>query len=490
MSADEVRVNFASEKKFIEDRYCFGVEQALARAGFLETCDLITLQAFVLYLTIVRCQGEARVGWALSRSAIAVAQSLGMHRDGSHFGLAPFECEMRRRLWWQLCVLDFRNSEKQGTEPSIAAGTYDTKLPLNINDSDLLPDATATPEPRIGLTEMTLTLIACELTSAVFTLQRARNNNAPLSSIIGSTTRGKDAIIQEFCQHLQDRYVKYCTDSNPMSWIVSNMCQLIIYKMESILLLPLMQAVSKPEIAKEASDQIFVKSIKIVELRRNLEVEKTKQWHWYIRTIVQWHAVAYLLSELCVREPDDNVTWAWNVLDTVFQDWKNFREQGAPGVLWLPMRKLIARARHKREADLNAAREAEAAQLQKSTHQNLNPDPNPMFSSTDLSNGINISESSQDLQHPGYRGAVGGYQGLWLQQPLQPHYPAASTPTPWLLEDSAMQELGLDMNGLDANMQWEGLDDVMQQFHPTLVEAPDTATSSSGGWDPLWWKMD
>jgi len=153
MSVDEIRINFASEKKFIQDRYCFAAEQALARASFLDSCDLITLQAFVLYLTIVRCQGEARVGWALSRPAVAVAQSLGMHRDGSHFGLAPFECEMRCRVWWQLCVLDFRNSEKQGTEPSIAAGTYDTKLPLNINDSDLLPNATVSPEPRIGLTE-------------------------------------------------------------------------------------------------------------------------------------------------------------------------------------------------------------------------------------------------------------------------------------------------------------------------------------------------
>jgi len=268
------------------------------------------------------------------------------------------------------------------------------------------------------------------------------------------------------------------------------MCQLIIYKMESILLLPLMQAVSKPEIAKEASDQIFVKSIKIAELRRNLEVEQTKQWHWYIRTIVQWHAVAYLLSELCVREPDDNVTCAWNMLDSVFQDWKNFREQGAPGVLWMPMKKFIARARHKRELDLNAAKEAEAAKLQISTHQNLNPDPNPLPASTNPTTGTNISENPSNVPHPTYRGAVGGYQAPWLQQPVQPHYPTASTPTPWLLEDSAMQELGLGMNALDANMQWEGLDDLMQEFHPSLVEAPDTTAASSAGWDVFWWKMD
>jgi hypothetical protein len=481
MSAEEVRMNFATDKKLIQDRYCFGLEQALAKANFLDSTDLVTLQAFVMYLTIIRCQNESRVGWALSRSAIAVAQSLGLHRDGTHFNLLPFECEMRRRLWWQLCVLDFRNSEKHGTEPSIVAGTYDTKLPANINDSDLSPDATIPPEPRTGLTEMVLTLISCELTSAVFTLQRARNNNAPMPSIIGSKIMGRDAIIQEFCQHLQNTYVRYCTDDSPASYVVTNMCQLLIYKMESILLLPLNQAVSKPSVAKEASDLIFMKSIKIVELRRNLEVEKTKQWHWYIRTIVQWHAVAYLLSELCVREPDDNVTWAWNVLDSVFQDWTNFREQGAPGVLWLPMKKLIARARHKREMDLSAAREAEATK--QVTQQDLKQDLAALPEGGNAVLGTAIIGNPQNMAFLGYAGYQGGYQGQWLQ-PQQ--YPVAATPTPWLLEDSAMQDLGLDMNGFDPNMQWEGVDDLMQEFHSTVVQGPDTMTNSTGGWDPLW----
>lgn len=476
MSADEVRMNFASDKKFVQDRYCFGLEQALARAGFLDSTELATLQAFVLYLTIIRCQNDTRVGWALSRSATAVAQSLGLHRDGTHFDLPVFECEMRRRLWWQLCVLDFRNSEKQGTEPSIAAGTYDTNLPLNINDSDLLPSATSPPEARPGLTEMTLTLIACELASAVFTLQRARNNNAPLSSIIGSMVMGKDAIIQEFCQHLQDKYVRYCTDDSPTSWITKNMCQLLILKMESILLLPLNQAVSKPSVTKEASDQIFIKSIRIVEFRRNLEVEQTKQWHWYIRTIVQWHAVAYLLSELCVREPDDNVTWAWNVLDAVFQDWKNFREQGAPGVLWLPMKKLIARARHKREMDLSAAREAE--QAKQAMQLSVKPESKSLAEDVCTNFGAaGALQNSQDIPYMGFGGYQGGYPEQWLQSQ---QYPVAA-PTPWLLEDSAMQDLGLD-----PNMQWEGVDDLMQEFHSSIVQGPDTMTASTGGWDPLW----
>jgi Fungal specific transcription factor domain len=478
MTAAEVQMNFAVEKKLIQDRYCFGLEQALARAGFLDSTDLTTLQAFVLYLTIIRCQSETRVGWALSRSANAVAQSLGLHRDGTHFGLPPFECEMRRRLWWQLCILDFRNSEKQGTEPSIAAGTYDTNLPLNINDSDLIPNAMNPPEPRTGLTEMTMTLIACELTSAVFTLQRARNTNVPLTSIVGSTSAGKDTIIREFCQHLQDSYVRHCTDGTSMAWVVKNMCELLTYKMECILLLPLHQAMSKPAILKEVSDQIFIKSIKIVELRRNLEVEMTKQWHWYIRTIVQWHAVAYLLSELCVRDSDDNVTWAWNVLDSVFQDWTNFREQGAPGVLWLPMKKLIARARHKREMDLIAAREGETEKPQI-----IKQDSHSLVENMNTNIEKGILENAHNVPYVGMGGQQSGYPEQWLQS--QQCF-AAVAPTPWLLEDSAMQDLGLDMNGFDPNLQWEGADDLMQEFHSSLVPGPDMITMSTGGWDPLW----
>lgn len=48
---------------------------------------------------------------------IRMGQALGLHRDGTHFDyLSPFEIEMRRRVWWTLCMLDVRASEDQGTD--------------------------------------------------------------------------------------------------------------------------------------------------------------------------------------------------------------------------------------------------------------------------------------------------------------------------------------------------------------------------------------
>jgi len=66
-----------------------------------------------------------------------MARGLGVHRDGSHFGLRPIEIEVRRRLWAQLCILDVRFAEKLCREPAIDINSYDAALPLSISDEKL-----------------------------------------------------------------------------------------------------------------------------------------------------------------------------------------------------------------------------------------------------------------------------------------------------------------------------------------------------------------
>lgn len=80
---------------------------------------------------------------------IRMAQALGLHRDGSHFpNLTPYEVETRRRVWWAVCLLDLRSSEDQGTELSTVSGSVDTKMPLNVNEMELRPEAKDMPSER------------------------------------------------------------------------------------------------------------------------------------------------------------------------------------------------------------------------------------------------------------------------------------------------------------------------------------------------------
>lgn len=66
-----------------------------------------------------------------------MAQSLGVHRDPSTFGLSPVDIETRRRLWAQICILDGRLAEQLCREPAISPDTYDIALPLSLTDQVL-----------------------------------------------------------------------------------------------------------------------------------------------------------------------------------------------------------------------------------------------------------------------------------------------------------------------------------------------------------------
>lgn len=440
MSSFEVKSNFGFDKTIAINRYCFGTEQALARAGFLDTSDPMTLQAFVLFLTVLRTKENTRRAWTLTRSAIGIGQSLGLHRDGTAFDLPPFEVEMRRRLWWQIFILDFRMSEKHGTEPSISEGSFDTNRPLNINDADISPEDKVFPEARVGLTEMSITLIACEIAFAAPNLLKSPKES-------GMSFAEKEERIKQYRQLLEERYIKHCTELTPIAWVVSILPRLVIAKIETLFLLPYTRSVSKDARSKEMSDKMFVTSIEVVELRRMLEGETTRQWHWYLCTIIQWHSIAYLLSELCVRDPDDNVSRAWNVLDLVFKDWRNLQQHGAPQILQTPMKKLIARARHKRVLDLEATRAAE-----RSHYFDNNPQLSDPISFLELTNTANAIHSQN--------GILQSYEDEWIQQQV-----SSNTPIPWLLEDKALQDLGFDSTEIGPDMDWE-LNNWLQDFSP------------------------
>jgi hypothetical protein len=80
---------------------------------------------------------DVQTQWIQLNMAISRAREIGLHRDSSKFGFPPQEIEIRRRIWAQLCGLDVRYAEHLGREPAILADSYDTILPLSIDDEEL-----------------------------------------------------------------------------------------------------------------------------------------------------------------------------------------------------------------------------------------------------------------------------------------------------------------------------------------------------------------
>lgn len=69
--------------------------------------------------------------------------------------------ELRRRLWHQICQLEYRAAEFKGQEPSIKDEDFTTLLPRNIEDDKLVEGMT--PGPTLydedGITSMTFQLV-------------------------------------------------------------------------------------------------------------------------------------------------------------------------------------------------------------------------------------------------------------------------------------------------------------------------------------------
>jgi hypothetical protein len=328
-------------------KYRFAVEQSLARAGFLNSASLMLLQAFVLFLICVRRHDDTRFVWTLSGLAIRLAQSLGIHRDGSNFGISPFETEMRRRLWWHICILDVRSSEDHGTDPSIFEQFYDSRLPLNINDEDISPETTISPTERVGCTEMTFCLIRFEVSVTVRRLTYIPPGAGPCNEhASGQTLQDKERLIDALHKRLEERYLQYCDMSVPIYWVTATVARLIMAKMWLVVHHPLQRQDRGASLPQDTRDRLFLTSIEVIEFSRLLEThESTEKWGWLFRTYMQWHAVAFVLSELCIRPRSPAVERAWRAVESVYDGWDSSSGSGKRGMLWRPMRKLMTKAR-------------------------------------------------------------------------------------------------------------------------------------------------
>lgn len=379
------------------ERYRFAAEQAIARADLLATQSMVLLQATTLFINALRSHDGSRVSWSLTTLVISLAQTMGLHRDGTAFGLKPFETEMRRRLWWHVCILDSRSSDHHGFGSMLYQLQYDTRMPLNVNDEDLSPDMTQLPAEREEATDMCFCLVRCEAMVA------AMKTKLMSPDVPGSANRGSGPVsvplsqriklIQELDARLQDRYIRHCNTSIPIQSMATVLSRLIVVHFWLMTYYPLLRqdgdardrnipnkppqqqqqptdtsncppprpdpsspppsgssSSSKDPPALMTRDQLFASSVEILRLSAQiLNIDAAHRWSWYSKVHIQWHIVAFVLSELCCRPPSAECDQAWAAVSEMYTVW-NMQTSGAtPGFMWKSVRRLMAKTRYVRE---------------------------------------------------------------------------------------------------------------------------------------------
>lgn len=317
LTTEECVEILGSERGYLLRNYKFAMEQALTRARLLETEEMIVLQAFVIYLTGLRCHCSMRLMWSLTALAVRLAQNAGLHRDGTHFNLSPFTMEMRRRLWWSICVLDSRASEDSGYDAAIPLDGVDTQIPLNVDDSELLPNMTELPKPTIGLTSMTFSVVRFEATRTFRRLQYASAGTIGKCGKLHAAKNlaEKSEMIANYQGCLQDIFLKHRDPSDPFCWYIATICAIVITKMWLLMYHPYLRKESCAGLSQETRNTLFIGSISMIEswLQLNTEV-RTRKWRWLCETYIQWYAITFILTELCVRTQGELVERAWKAI--------------------------------------------------------------------------------------------------------------------------------------------------------------------------------
>lgn len=263
--------------------------------------------------------------FVLSGLAVRLARKMGLHRDGSTMGLGVFETEMRRRLWWHVAMVDLRTADIQGARPSLDIFSSDTKVPLNIADDDLQPDAQFPPPERHDILPITFTLIRCEICETLrnFSLECQGILRFEIMSSTEISVERKETVINELENRLEQRYLRYYDPSNPLHTFASIMIRSGLCKMRLFA-----YGLNREVVANDATKQetqryrekAFANALKLLEYVIFLRTDSnlSKKFTWQIGASYLWTTMLFTLAGMKNRKIGPEVDKAWQLVGTVF----------------------------------------------------------------------------------------------------------------------------------------------------------------------------
>ncbi|KAM0511833.1 hypothetical protein ACHAPE_009509 [Trichoderma viride] len=315
LSETDIQNAFGDAKESVVSRFVLGTEKALSQAGILKTTDLCVAQASLIYL---ECAGHLygmRTVWMMSGILVRAAISVGLHRDGATFpNVSYFEAEMRRRLWWHICCFDARVSQCYAPETMISNNMLDTREPTNCNDDDLEVNMMKEPTAREGFTDVSFTLMACQLRRLCNHILSSRSSLLSLEKkqqevqrdVLREIENARNWAAKKFFGNLDTRRELQSSTKFLFSMLLDQLS--IIVRDTNIF------EKRPPTEERHIRDRSFVRALTHIENMQQWRDEaSTRQWGWVLVNFQQWYALGIVLIHLQTQTWDSACERAWTV---------------------------------------------------------------------------------------------------------------------------------------------------------------------------------
>jgi hypothetical protein len=130
---------------------------------------------------------------------------------------------MRRRLWWSLVLFDARISEMAGNHTATLAPTWDCRIPLNVNDSDLRLEMKKPPEVQVGSSEALFAVVRSALGEFVrhtkFHLDFTNPALKPFAKIAQYGSVREEGELATLEDTIEAKYLKFCDQENALHFM-------------------------------------------------------------------------------------------------------------------------------------------------------------------------------------------------------------------------------------------------------------------------------
>lgn len=344
-------------------RYGKAIEAALADNYGMPSLE--TIQALILYIVGCRRRELDANLRALFSLAVRMAQILRLDDNPKSTQYSPFDVEMRRRAWWQLCGLESRGAEEGGVRSTSIMEGRTVELPSNLNDVDLHPNATVVPVAREGVTEMTFVLLRSRIVQLVCMLRTIRQTYASTGTESAMKMKAEQNMLHNDQEHLFNaQFFHHLDVSRPYDWMCLEFAKGMLLKTRMTIDHPFSN-VPTPDMPADERLGVLQSSVRIISGTQLLSTEKRiEQWLWFYRGYTQWHAVALVVAELGHSENLQFSQGAWAVLDPILQNWNKMYQNKRDEPAWDHVNTLIERARQKKAVQERAMRMRNVATLQ------------------------------------------------------------------------------------------------------------------------------
>lgn len=298
-------------------------ETAIGRAGLLSTRDITVLQAFVLYLVARRTVDRTQAVWTLVAVAVRISKGLGLYLDPDNETF--FKQQMRRRLWFTVCLMDLQASFFQASEPLIGVDdSTSTDLPQHINDMDFDPTTTSSEPSRKGLTDTTFALVTYHAQRMGRLLNFARRDRkAEGEDSITTSSRNHprhddSELPQQMARCFEEealRLLHFCDpETSAYAWFTWHGTQSLIMTARLAEMRPLQWSGQSPPPRRESNPELLRLCLLVLEKAYQMHTNvRAEGFRWYVT--IPWHALAIAMAECYVSSDSTLVQQAWPLVE-------------------------------------------------------------------------------------------------------------------------------------------------------------------------------